>query len=573
MANYLSLADNLIKIAKDALSESTWMIVLVALAVTCITTRIITGFQCCSSKTDAGDFRPVRMAPYWFPWLGHSLSFAWNMTSCVRKARDYMGEPVFGLVLGGTKQNVVASPSMAQSVFAFRGASNSPFIDRVMERVFGDSGIVRKMNPADRQELHQYVSHFLQEPFITEATNAFIRRIQRETPNLVTFSWSMVDQVPWERASEVTVENIDGRNVCEADLFALVRNFSAHITTAGFFGQALLEDFPNLFDDLWVLDGQFPTLSRGAPHWLPIPGLPAAYKARSRLLQALATFQEAFIAWDDGRDPGVKFRDLDDVAEPIKQRARTMHKMGFSSMASASAHLSMLWAMNGNTTNIVFWNLIRVCAEPTLLEEIRKEIAPYVKASRPSREETGFPFEEPPQVTIDSQGLFNSCPLLKASFYETLRLDSAGFSLKELSSDLTLTESKEEAANGGLKQPRVYKLSKGDNIAISHGALQNDPRYFSNPSQYDPLRFITTDPDTGAKRAEMHTIKPFGGGVVRCKGRVLAERGNLAFIAAIVTMWDIEPVRGKQLVVPGRKASPGTFSPKKDVRVRMRARI
>ena len=87
MENYLSLADNSIEIAKDALSGPTWVTVLVALAVTCITTRIITGFQCRSSKEDAGDFRPVRMAPYWLPWLGHSLSFAWNMTSCVRKTR------------------------------------------------------------------------------------------------------------------------------------------------------------------------------------------------------------------------------------------------------------------------------------------------------------------------------------------------------------------------------------------------------------------------------------------------------------------------------------------------------
>lgn len=593
MENYHSLTDSLIEVAKDALSGVTWVTLLVILTVTCITTRIITGFQCRSSKTDAGDFRPVRMAPYWFPWLGHSLSFAWGLSGCVRRARlvslctllmqscmeangitrDYMQEPVFGIILGGAKHNAVASPSMAQSVFGFRGASNSPFIDRLMERIFGDSGAVRRMNPADRNELHQYISLFLQEPFITEATATTVRRIELETPDLVTFSRSMVDQMPWERPSEVTVENVDGKNVCEADLFALVRNFVAHITTTIFFGQAILETFPDLLDDLWILDSQFSNLSKGAPRWLPIPGVPAAYKARSRLLQALATFQEAFIAWDYGRDPGVKFRDLDDVAEPIKQRARSMHRMGFSPAASASAHLSLLWAMNGNTTNIVFWNLFRVYAEPALLEEIRKEISPYVKAFRPSREETGFPFEEPPQLTIDSQGLFNSCPLLKASFYESLRLDSASFSLKKLNSDLTLTESKEDAAIDGLKHPRVYKLSKGDSIAISHGALQNDSRYFSNPSQYDPLRFIKTDPDTGAKRAEMHTIKPFGGGLTRCKGRVLAERENLAFVAAIVSVWDIEAASGKQLVVPGRKPSPGSFFPKKDPRVRMRSRV
>lgn len=116
MESYLSLADNLIEIAKDALSGLTWVTVLVTLAVTCITTRIITDFQCRSSKTVSGDFRPVRIAPYWFPWLGHSLSFAWSMTSCVRKARlaflwTYQAQFIWGLIelLGTTWVN----PSLA----------------------------------------------------------------------------------------------------------------------------------------------------------------------------------------------------------------------------------------------------------------------------------------------------------------------------------------------------------------------------------------------------------------------------------------------------------------------------
>ena len=484
-----------------------------------------------------------------------------------------MDEPVFSIILGGGKHNVVVSPSMAKSIYAFRGTSSSPLVNHIMERVFGDSGAVRAMGNTDVNLLHQNaLNPLLREPFATEASVASVRRIEREAPNLVTFCRSVVDQVPWERPSEITMEDGDHK-VCEASLYALIRNFAAHNTTVGFMGHAIFEAFPNILDDLWILDAQFTTLSKGARRWVPSPGISAAFAARDRLLQACAAFHEAFIAWDDDKDPGFDWRDLDDVSEPVKQRIRGLHKMGMSSTASAPAHLSLLWAMNGNTAGVVFWNLIRVYAEPTLLNDTRKEIAPYVKAFRPSREETGFPFEERPQVHIDSQRLFESCPLLKASFYECLRLDTAGLSFRELSSDLTLTESKEDAAIDGLECPRVYKLPKGESVAIPHGVLQNDTRYFSNPSQYDPLRFITTDPDTGAMRAEMHTIRPFGGGASSCRGRIIAERENLAAVAAIVSLWDIEPTSGKQLKVPGHKSSTGTYLPRKDMRVKMRLRV
>lgn len=485
-----------------------------------------------------------------------------------------MGEPVFSIMLGGTKHHVVVSPSTAKSVFAFRGKSNSPLVNHVMEKVFGDSGTVLNMDSSDMHVLHQNIGNsLLGEPFVTETTTATVRRIERQTPNLVTFSPSIVDQLLWERPSDIEMDPNSNQKVCEANLFALVRNFAAYITTTGFFGQTLLEVFPNLLKDLWTLDSQFNALSKGAPRWLPAKGISAAYAARDRLLQVFAIFHEAFVAWDDGRDPGLDFRDLDDVSEPIKQRVRGLHNMGYSAAASAPAYLSLLWAMNGNTTNVIFWNLLRIYADPSLLEEIRKEISPYVKAFRPSREETGFPVDECAQLSMHSQGLLNSCPLLKASFYECLRLDTAGFSFRQLSSDLTLFESSEDAATDGLENPRVYKVTKGKSVAVAHGAVQNDPRYFSNPSQYDPLRFITTDPDTNSKRAKLHTIRPFGGGVFGCKGRIIAEKENLAYVAAIVALWDIESIKGAQLEVPEHKSSPGSYLPKNDVRVRMRIRV
>ena len=71
-----------------ALSSATWMAIAVVVFSVSIVTRIITGFQSGSGAVgNAEEPRVVRMTPYWFPWLGHSLSFAWDHVKCIQGAR------------------------------------------------------------------------------------------------------------------------------------------------------------------------------------------------------------------------------------------------------------------------------------------------------------------------------------------------------------------------------------------------------------------------------------------------------------------------------------------------------
>lgn len=483
-----------------------------------------------------------------------------------------MREPVFGIILCGVEQNVITSLSMAESILSVSGTSTT-LINHTLEKVFGDRGPIRNLSLASRRELDQSSLIFSKrESDMSEPPARFIRLIERETPNLVTFCRSPVDQTPWERGSDVTIVNDTDYTACEASLFALVRNFVGHATTSTFMGQALMDAFPGLLNDLWKLDDRFVTLSMGVTRLIPLPGLSTAYAARDRLLHDLALFHEAFAAWEDGMDPGVKFRDFDDVSEPIREHVQAFRKVELGASASAPGHLSLLWAMNARVATIVFWSILRIFADQTLLEEIRKDIAPYAKAVRASREETGFPFQEPPRLSIDQDGLYKSCPLLKASYYETMRLDSAPLSFRRLTSDISVTESTGDARNAGLTRPRTYKIQKGQNVAIPHGIFHKDTQYFSNPDQYDPLRFIRTDPETGTKKAHMHTIKPVDG-TFEHGGCMSAEREVLPFIAAIAVMWEIEPTSGKRLIIPEHKPASITFLPKKDIRVNLRSRV
>ncbi|EAW08003.1 cytochrome P450 [Aspergillus clavatus NRRL 1] len=555
--------------------ELIWPTLLAIIVFSCLATRIITGFQSWPEKgAGAGLPRLIRTVPYWVPWLGHGISFGWDHVVTHQESRNHMDEAVFAIIMGGTRHNIVVSPSLARAILSSRSTSSVSLINYALEKIGGDKGAIRGLSSSDHHLIHHNNPNlFMREPFLTDASKDATSLIERETPNLVTFCRSMVDQAPWERGSEAEVIDGHDKPISTVNLFALVRNFVGHITTSVFMGQALLEAFPDLLDDIWVFDSHFLALSLGAPRWLPLPGVSAAYAARDRILENLAAFHQAFVSWDDGNEPAVEFRDLEDVSEPVKQRIRKFKELGLSAKSSAPGHLSLLWAMNANSPNAVFWHILRIYSDPALLEEVRKEIAPYVKVSRPSREETGFPFLEPPKISLDSDGLFKSCVLLKASFYETMRLDSASLSFREVTTDLTVTESLEDAAAAGLTQPRTYAIKKGENVSVVHGAVQRDPRFFSNPDQFDPLRFVITDPETGEKRAEMHTISPFGGGVSGCKGRAFAERKILLFSAAIISMWDIEPVEGSEFKIPRHRRSTGQFAPKNDIRVRMSTRV
>ncbi|KAL4900022.1 hypothetical protein BDW74DRAFT_171106 [Aspergillus multicolor] len=540
-----------------------------------ILTRILTGLQSQAGKTkDTAQLRRPRVVPYWIPWFGHSLSFARNHIEFLEKTRNRLNETVFAIVMGGATHNVVMSPSMIKSVLTFRGVTTAPLVQHISKKILGDRRVFEKLNNADHHVfVHNIPNQFMHEPSLSQTSTAAAKFIQRETPNLVTFSAAPIDQMMWERPADAIVVEGKGQ-LCEVDFFKLIRHFVGTVTTTSLFGQAILETFPTLLQDVWSVDDQFSTLSMGPPRHLT-PGISAAYIARDRLLDALAIFHQALLLWDEGKDLGMEFRDLrdlEDVSEPIKNRVRQAKDLGLSPQDSAPAHLALLWAMNGNSPNIVFYHLLRLYANPTLLEEIRKEIAPSVKVSRPTREETGFPILEAPRLSIDVDGLCGSSEMLKASFYETLRLDSAGLSFRQLTADLTLTETEEEATNAGRSTPQSYFLKNGELVVIPHGVVHNDPIQFSNPDQFDPLRFITTDPNTGQKRAKYETMTPFGGGMPACKGRAFAEKKILALSAAIVSLWEIAPADGKELQIPEHKISSAAFLPKNDVRVRISPR-
>ena len=87
MGKYEYSPDVLIQNAWSGSSELVWLLLAAVLVFCCIATRIISGFQ---SRVDSKTEQPqsVKTLPYWFPWLGHSLSFIWDHVSFTEKTRS-----------------------------------------------------------------------------------------------------------------------------------------------------------------------------------------------------------------------------------------------------------------------------------------------------------------------------------------------------------------------------------------------------------------------------------------------------------------------------------------------------
>lgn len=478
-----------------------------------------------------------------------------------------MDEPVFGIYLRGETHEAVVSPSMMKTVMS-SNASSGAVLDQALQNVFGDRSLVRSLQLNRNLDIRDDLAKLMSEDsFASEISTLITKFLQNNVSNLVTFSRSPVDMPPWERDSDVAISEEDNM-ACEVKLFELVQNFMGHNLTTLLMGEAFLENFPMFLGDLWTLDRNYVPLFVGARRWIPSPGVSSGFAARDRLLHVMSIFYRAFSAFDDGIDPGIELRDLDDVSELVKERMRNFRKLDLSPQASAAGHLSLYWDLIEHTTKITFWTIIHIFADSALLKEIRTEIASCVKTTRLSREETGFPFEEPPKLHMDLEKLLVSCPLFKACYYETLRLHSAGISFRKLESDLTLTESKEDAT-----EPRTYKLSKGEKVIMPHGVHHNDPERFSNPDQYDPLRFIMTDSTTGAKRASADLIAPFADGLYGSKNNNFTERAILGFTASIVSMWDMQAASKKELAVPPHRTTWGAFYPARDIKVKLKPTV
>ncbi|QIW99012.1 hypothetical protein AMS68_004530 [Peltaster fructicola] len=543
---------------------SSHVVLVVAMAVIAI--AITTRFQVIDvpqSQKTRNAYAPT--VPYWFPILGHIPNMVWDATQFMRSKRDQYVDGAYSLNFGGTVHTIVYKPSLVTALLNAKDSSASAenVADYIGEKVFGfplkKEG---KKYYAANEEIRNCYHHLLSETRLGDMVRRTAQTTKENVVNLVSFSKSPVDQSYWERTAkaQLTVDK-NGEEVVAANMLDLIRDFCALASNPSILGTDLVNNYPGFLADMWTFDRAFLYLGAGLPRWVPIPLVTRAHIARRNLIRAFSEFEQAMDDYVSGKDPGPKWQNLDDVGAVIRARIDVYRKYDFSMAARASFDLGLTWATNANSNMLVFWMLNRAYADTELAGRLREEIAPYVQAVQPKQ--TLAVAEAPRLQKFDVDGICSQCPLLKSCYVECLRVDAATWSFKQVKEDFEL--------NPREKAGTTYMLRKGEYIHAAHDLHNTNPAYFPQPEAFQADRHVKID-ENGRRTADLGTIRPYGGGSSMCKGRFFAYKECMVFAAAILAMWDIEPVGGGAWKMPKPRKSTGVYGTEDPTRVWLRRR-
>ncbi|KAH8821696.1 cytochrome P450 [Xylogone sp. PMI_703] len=516
-----------------------------------ILTRLISGNT--SKEIDGQHNRSVWMPPYWIPIIGHAIPL------------DQSLHGIFALKLGGTTHTIMMQQK--ECAVQFRPVALS-----IVKKFFGLKAINKW--ESSREEWGAVMGYLMKEPHLGNFMRVTVRRIEDIVPSMFSFMEGEVDQHSWERWAHCSYIN---DNEEEVDLNAVLRDVLGQASVPAIFGRAYLENNPDILHDVYDLDNGMMYFLMGLPWWTPWPNVVNAHMARWRIRESLAEFSQALEDTLEGRPVDTKWDNMDDVSEFIHKRHEIFRSKWFNQSCSdhillyqhgfthkERGDMPMLCAMVVNATALVYWQILYILATPGLLDRVRKEVAPYVKVIKPAVIGT---ISESPGLQIDQESLTKYCPLFKATYLESLRLSSQPWSVRKVAKDVSIALDKQD------EESVSYLLKSGGYITLPHDLHMRDKAYFQDPEKFIPERFLHTNED-GTVSTDIGTIRPYGGGPSMCKGRQIAERECLAFVAAVLTYWDIEPADSKKLwVIPAQKKTSAVSLPVQDTRVRVKRRV
>lgn len=164
--------------------------------------------------------------------------------------------------------------------------------------------------------------------------------------------------------------------------------------------------------------------------------------------------------------------------------------------------------INTNAWKAAFWMVASIVSNPILKISIEQEIFPYTQAN-------------PPFSPAELQEKLDKCPLLTATYNETLRLFTSSTAARDVTTDCVI---------GGVT------LEKGSRVIIPYRQMLLDPDVFGmDANKFNPARFLLNP-----SLAKHPSFKPYGGGLAYCPGRFIAQTEITYFSAMLLSKFDVK---------------------------------
>ncbi|KAI1346611.1 cytochrome P450 [Xylaria sp. FL0043] len=176
----------------------------------------------------------------------------------------------------------------------------------------------------------------------------------------------------------------------------------------------------------------------------------------------------------------------------------------------------------------VFWLIFYVFSNPRALRRIRKEVSNITATS--IRKAGGKQIH---QHVLDLNKVNSHCPFLVSTFKETMRIHSAGVSIRQVCQDTILHN--------------TYRLKKDATILMPTISIHTDPSIWgADALSFNYERFLSDKTATPHKeRASPAAFRTFGGGTTLCPGRHFATTQIMVWISMLAMRFDVEPALGR----------------------------
>ena len=443
--------------------------------------------------------------PYSLPFLKNGPLFLSLRGNLEKLIRAHPKEAILTLNVSHTRHHIITSPSinhqMSVSKTIIHKLSIVPFVFRLLEYFWQDGGRIRALPQSVYDETYRALTRMMHATFINDFVPAMASLLSTQTADLISFSSSVVDQHQWERASNVHVD--PAAKVATASLFPLIRHFTADLASDVFFSSDIRTNFPEISNDLFLLDTKFEPFMAGLPQWLP-SNISAA-RARDRVVEAMRQHSLAYWKLHNGEDPGAMWSNVGRTCTPVGDRVVSVGR-GTSDfdpskpeddqgLITAFSNAVLIWGLQVNAPNVVFWLVYYIYSDPQLLAEVRSEIKGFVTVEQSSfsspQEHGGSGITEPPRLKINHNAL-RASKLLLGIMREVFRMETESITYKLITEDFTVAESADDAAiyrPGSNTKPQTYLLKKGEFIIVPHAVHHGDERYFPTPTVFDAKRF------------------------------------------------------------------------------------
>jgi Cytochrome P450 len=451
-------------------------------------------------------------------------------------SKRYPQYPIFTLPAVTSRIYVVASPSLAAEVQRKRTLMFDPIVPDITARVLGlDPSMIERMRVnVDRAEGNWGILPNLHD---SNNTNLGIGEL------LDNLTIRVVDELMLRLNS---FGEAAGANGVDVDLLLWTQRIFTPASACGFYGpDNPLAKNPALEVDFWDFDhgigsllmGAFPTITASRP-----------YYARERLVEAFKPYLQSKL--------------YSTASGVVQKRIELLDKHNFSLDSAARSELSFLFAGIINTTVTSFWLVLRIFANPTLLQEIRHEICEAHNID-------SLIFSNSPSTTdlsLRISTLKLHCPLLNAASRESMRLGSDAPSTRLVTAETTLHD--KETGDS-------YTLLAGSIVQIAGAAMHASPRIWgADVNEFNPRRFLMSKEQKAVATTQVNhpaAYRAFGGGSTLCPGRHLAASEVLVWSAAVIMAFD----GPEKVVVPekeDRRLPVHLCEPKKDVSVKLKWR-